>query len=424
MRWPFRALLTANAISITGTAMTLLAVPWFVLETTGSAARTGIAAACETVPLVVASALSGPLIDRLGPRRAAVLSDLFSAIGISLVPLLHLTVGLEFWQLCVAVGLTGLVRAPGDTARAVLVPGLIGLAGMPVERATSAYDGVSRGARMVGAPLAGGLIAVLGPSQVLLVDAGTFLASALLIRSAVPAGVRAAADDGGRYLTKLREGVAGLRSDRLVLAIVSMVMVTNLLDAGFASVLAPVYAREVLHSSLGLGLLFGCFGLGALTGTVLYGIYGSRLPRWPVYTAAFLLVGAPRLFLLALEPPLAVILVFIAVTGIATGSINPILTAVEYERIPAHLQSRVFGAMSAGVLAGMPLGALLGGLAIEHVGLRTTLVGTGVIYLLATLSPLAWPVWRQMDATRGSLLRDDLGVDQVAGRPASAKMRA
>jgi predicted MFS family arabinose efflux permease len=386
--------------------VTLLAIPWFVLTATGSAARTGVAAACETVPLVVASALGGPLIDRIGARRAAVGSDVLSAVGISVIPLLHLTVGLQFWQLCLVVGVTALVRAPGDTARTVLVPALVEVAGTPVERATSAYDGVSRAARMIGAPLAGVLIAVLGPAQVLLVDAATFLASAALLQLAVPVNARAVAHDGARYLQQLREGVAGLRADRLVLAIVAMVMVTNLLDAAWAGVLMPVYAREVLHSSVGLGLLFGSFGVGALTGSVLSAAFGPRMPRWPVYTVAFLVVGAPRFGLLALQPPLPVLLTGTALLGIATGFLNPILSAVEYERIPVHLQSRVLSVSAAGVLAGVPVGAVLGGFAVERAGLTATLLGTGGLYLLATLTPLVFRVWREMDATRDGAARE------------------
>jgi MFS family permease len=400
-RRPFHALLAANAVSVTGTAMTLLAVPWFVLVTTGSATRTGVVAACETIPLVLASAFGGPLVDRLGARRAAVLSDVLSAIGIALVPLLHQTVGLAFWQLCVVVALVGLVRAPGDTARAVLVPGLVALATVPVERATSAYDGVSRGARMLGAPIAGGLIAALGPANVLVLDAVSFLVSAALIRCCVPSVRASAVGDDLSYLRRIREGFTALRSDRLLLGIVVMVMVTNLLDAAWASVLMPVYARDVLGSSVGLGMLFGVFGLGALVGTLLYGTFGPRLPRWPVYTLAFLLVGGPRFGLLATFPPYPVLLVGQLLCGMAAGALNPVLTAVEYERVPAVMQSRVFGVMSAGVLAGMPVGALLAGLGVEQLGLRGALLVTGVLYLVATLAPVVWAsVWRRMDATR------------------------
>lgn len=406
-RRPLHALLAANALSLSGTAMTLLAVPWFVLVTTGSAGRTGFVAACETVPLAVASGLGGPLIDRLGARRAAVLSDLLSAAGISLVPLLHATVGLAFWQLCVLVALVGLVRAPGATARAVLLPPLIEQARLPVERATSAYDGVSRGAQMVGAPLAGALIALLGPANVLLVDAVTFVLSAVLLGAAVRTSPLPSPPEGEGYLHRLSEGIRALRADPLILRVMVMVMVTNLLDAAWASVLMPVYARDVLHSSVALGVLFGVFGLGALLGAVLYGAVGPRLPRWPVLTAAFLIAGAPRYGLMAVEPPYPLLVGAQLLFGLAVGCLNPILSAVEYERIPRALQSRILGVATAGVLVGLPVGALVGGLAVEQVGLRPVLVGTAVLYLAATLSPLrSRHIWRQLDATRGSLLGD------------------
>ncbi|MCU1673365.1 MAG: hypothetical protein JWN77_1478 [Frankiales bacterium] len=397
-RRPLTALLAANAVSTAGTSMTLLAIPWFVLQTTGSAAQTGIVGACETVPLVLAAALGGPVIDRLGARRVTVVSDLLSAVGVALVPLLHATGGLRFWQLCLVVAAVGLFRAPGDTARHVMVPGLVRLAEVPMERATSAYDGVSRGARMVGAPLAGALIAAVGPADVLVVDALTFVVSALLVWRYVPASLRpAAAQAGEGYLVQLREGLRAVRRDRLIAGITAMLLVTNMLDAAWAGVLLPVYARDVLDSSVALGVLFGCFGAGALAGTVLYSAVGPRLPRWPVYTVAFLLVGAPRFLTFVVELPYPALLVTSVLAGAAAGALNPVLSAVEFERIPDHLQSRIFGVMTAGVLAGAPVGVLVGGLAVERAGLRTTLAGAGLLYLLATLAPVVFPVWRQMD---------------------------
>lgn len=73
--------------------------------------------------------------------------------------------------------------------------------------------------------------------------------------------------------------------------------------------------------------------------------------------------------------------------GLAIGCINPILSAVQYERLPSALQSRVLGAMGAGVLAGAPLGPMLAGLGVGAIGLRGTMLLVGGLYLLATLSP-------------------------------------
>ena len=401
-RAPLRSLLAANTISTLGTTMTLLAIPWYVLQTTGSASKTGIAAACETIPLAIAAALGGPFVDRHGARRVSVVSDVVSAVAIAAIPVLDATAGLAFWQLCLLIAVVGLARGPGDTARHVLVPGLARLAGTPLERATSAYDGVSRGARMLGAPLAGVLIAIWGASDILLVDAATFAASALLVQLMVPASVRpaVAVEDPEPYLAQLRSGLRYVRRDRLILGITSMVMVTNLLDAAYASVLVPVYARDVLDSSVALGLIGGVFGGGALVGTVIYGVVGPRLPRWPVYTVAFLVVGGPRFFLLGVEPPMFVILAGCLFTGLLCGAINPVLSAVEFQRIPDAMQSRVFGTTAAGCLIGVPVGAVGGGLLVDQFGIRAALFTTGALYLLTTLAPLVFPVWREMDAGR------------------------
>ena len=396
-RAPLRALLAANAVSVLGSSMTLLALPWFVLATTGSAGRTGLVAACEGIGLGVSALLGSPLVNRLGARRAAVLSDVLAAAGVVAVPLLHGAGLLELWLLCVLVGLVGLVAAPGITARYVLAPRLVELGGVRVERAMSMYDGVSRGARMLGAPLAGVLIALLGPADVLVVDAVTFLVSAALIRSCVPDLAGEPPEESG-YVASLRAGVSLLRADRLLLGITVMVCVTNLLDAAWAAVILPVYAREVLGSSVAMGTLVGLFGLGALTGTFLYGWAGHRLPRWPVFTAAFLVCGPPRLFGLAVDLPFGWLVALALVTGLACGAINPLLTVVELERVPDSRRAAFFGVAAAGSVAGMPLGAFLAGVVVDHLGLHPSLAIAATLYLVTTLSPVVWAsTWRQMD---------------------------
>lgn len=408
------ALLAADAVSICGTTMTLLAVPWFVLISTGSPARTGLVAGVEIAGVALSSVLAAPLLDRLGRRRCSVASDVIAAAAVATIPLAAATVGLPFWALLSLAALVGLVRAPGQTARSTMVPILITLAGTSPERGASAYDGVNRAARMAGAPLAGVLIAWIGAANLLYVDAVTFLLSAALVRAFVPL----IADESGErppgYVEMLRVGFGYVRRDRLIGAMVAMVFLTNLLDVAAFAVLMPVYANDVLHSSVALGLFGGAFGLGAVAGTAAYGAIGARLPRWSTYTVMFLIVGAPRYVLMAADPPLAVMLAFLAFAGLAAGAINPILSVVEYERIPDRLRPMVFGAITGGVMAGAPLGALLAGFGVEVFGLTATLLATGGLYLLATLCPAIFPVWRDMDPASRS---EPVAADRVESCP-------
>ena len=200
---------------------------------------------------------------------------------------------------------------------------------------------------MAGGPIAGILIAVVGASQVLLVDdAATFALSAALLTLLVPRAVRAADEPApARYLAQLREGFAFIRHDPLIRAIVVMVLFTNMLDGAFSTVILPVYADRVLDSAVALGLMVGVFGVGAMTGAIVYGAIGPRLPRYVTYAVAFLVAGAPRFFILAAFPVLPVVLVSLGLFAVAAGAINPILSNVEYERVPVGMRGRVFGAI-------------------------------------------------------------------------------
>ena len=75
-RGPLVALFAANAISMAGNVAALVAIPWFVLQTTGSASRTGITAAAAIVPVVVSGIFGGTIVDRLGYRRTSIVADL------------------------------------------------------------------------------------------------------------------------------------------------------------------------------------------------------------------------------------------------------------------------------------------------------------------------------------------------------------
>lgn len=398
-RLPLIALLSANAISLTGNVLTMIAIPWFVLQTTGSPSKTGLTAFFTALPAIIAGVFGGTIIDRLGYKRASILSDLASGLTVALVPLLHYTVGLEFWQLLALVFFGALLDAPGATARSSLLPDLAQLAGIRLERATAWDDGISRASRLFGAPLAGVLIVLVGPAQALWLDAASFLLSALLTAWAVPSARRAGDEAPQNYFAELSAGLRYIRRDRLILAIVVSVMITNFLDVSLSSVALPVYVNELYGSALDLGLLIATFGGAAFTGAMIFGAIGHRLPRRLTFAVSFIVVGL-RFWVLALFPPLPVLLVMHALAGIAAGSLNPILATVQYERVPAAMRARVFGTLTAGAFLAMPLGVLITGYALEWVGLRPVLLALGTLYLITTLSLLINPALREMDRQR------------------------
>src|SRR6476646_7569939 len=106
------ALLTAEAVSSTGSAMTFVALPWFVLVTTGSPTRMSIVLAAEILPMALLGIPSGPVVARFGAQVTMLGSDLVRAPLVALVPILHWTGHLSFPLLVLIVFLLGVFIAP------------------------------------------------------------------------------------------------------------------------------------------------------------------------------------------------------------------------------------------------------------------------------------------------------------------------
>jgi MFS family permease len=133
---PLGGVLTAMAVSLTGTRISAVALPWFVLVTTDSATQTGLVAFCEMAPYVLVKALTGPLVDRIGPRVVSWTTDLASAAAAAALPVFHALHLLSFPLLLTFVSVIGGVRGPGDLSKEVMVPEAAERGGVPLERAT------------------------------------------------------------------------------------------------------------------------------------------------------------------------------------------------------------------------------------------------------------------------------------------------
>jgi MFS family permease len=396
-RAPFTALLCAYTVSVAGTSMSAIAIPWLVLTTTGSAAQTGLVAFAQLAPYVAAQLLAGPVVDRLGLRRSYIGGNALGAVGVAVVPV---CVVLDVLTLPLLVGLVvaaGLFRGIADCAQAPLVPATAELGGVALERAAGLNGGANRLALTLGAPLAGVLVTFFGSAAVVAIDAGTFAVAALIaaIWLRVPASPPSTVERG--YLRELGEGLRFVRGDRLLLGIMTMVAVTNLLDQGLSEVMVPVWVRDGAGTAAALGLIGGVAGAGAVLGSLLGAWWGPKLPRWLTFSVSFLLSGAPRFVVLAVSDSVVLALAVWFVAEVFSGTINPIIGAATYERIPAGLRARVLGVVRSTAWLGLPLGALAGGYLTEAWGLRTALWVFGCAYLVTTLAPFVFPAWRQLD---------------------------
>jgi MFS family permease len=396
-RLPLSGLLGASAISLIGSMLSLIALPWFVLQTTGSPAKAGLVGFAAFLPAFLAGLFGGVLVDRTGFKRVSVAADFISGIGIAAIPLLYHTVGLEFWQLLALVFFGALLEVPGLTARRSLLPELAERANVRLERANAAFESIDSLALLVGPPLAGLLISSMGASNVLWLDASSFFVSALTIGILVPRDAHPSSISSDEsYWHGLLAGLRFIRRDRLLFPMAIVLAIFNGLSGSLFAVVLPVYVKDAFGTATNFGLLVAASGAGALGGAMLYGSLGYRIPRAIVWLGGYMLAPL-EYWALSLSPPFAVLLLALLIAGIAIGPLNPLMVTVRHERSPIVLRGRVFSTYSAIALAVQPFGIVVCGYLVEEIGLHSTVVLTALLLQALAVGMLFIPAFREID---------------------------
>jgi len=398
-RGRFIALFVADVVSVLGSRVSMLAIPWLVLVTTGSATKMGLVAGAEMLPYVLSGVLAAPLADRFGVRRATIVTDAGSALamaGIAASP------QLGFGWLLVLVALAGATRGLGDRVKHVMLRPLAEAAGIKVIRVTSAYEGFSRTAMLLGSAAGGLLIAWVGALGAIWVDAVSFalcaLVVAVLVRLPADAFPRQTPDTREPYLVALRGGFRVLWLDRLLPSMIVMLFALNMFNQASIAVFIPLWVDEVLHTPEALGLVLGTFAAGAVLGSIVFTAIAPRLPMYQTFMLGALLAGAPRLLILGLTHDVVLVCAVSFLSGLAMAAVNPVVGAMLYERVPPELQTRAFGVCTAITFTGIPIGGVLAGLAVTGFGVDTAILVAGVLCLLATAAPWVWSRGRGAEA--------------------------
>ncbi len=406
-------LVTATGISNAGNNITAIAIPWFVLVTTGSAARTGVVAAAVAVATTLGGFFGGTFVDRIGFKRSSIVSDLSSGFFVALVPTLYYFDLLGFGALIGLTFMATLLDAPGWSARRSMLPELSGRVGTPLERSNGLMEIAQSGASFVGPLLAGVLISALSAAAVLYLDTASFLVSALIVALAIslPRARRSAHDEatGARsFFHESAEGVRFMARNPLLRAMMVVGVLANLFLTPLLGVAIPVFAKQTFDDARAFGLMVAGFGIGAVAGVVGYSAIGPRVRRYPVFVGGILL-GAAALFLLPATTYLWVSIVGTVLMGLGLGPINVITMTVVQEIVPEGLLGRVSGTLGALSQLAVPVGMLLSGVAIEWFGVRPVFYSVAVLFALLIVVAVCLPIFRQIERSSTALAQGSQG---------------
>jgi MFS family permease len=387
-------LLTAELVSLTGSAMTFVALPFFVLITTGSTAKMGWVLAAEMLPIAIFGIPAGTVIAKLGAKKTMLISDAARGPLMLVIPILHHYGNLSFAALLGTTFAIGIFAAPYFASSRLVVPEVAGEDEQAVASVNAVLSGANQLTQLAGPVLAAVIIGFAGASTVLVVDGCTYIFSFLVIATVVRAGrrVEAAAEQKG-----VLSGLRFLLGDSLLGPMMIAACVINFVAQGIILGVQAIDYFRYHHSGHIVGYLFAGFGVGAFLGALAAQQLTQRVPLLKLAAVAIVAMPLP-LFLLSPTTPWPVATVVIGGFGFFSPLVNAPVIGLLTVRTPAELRPKVLtSVMTVATMAG-PLGFVAAGYALQHVALGAFFIGLPALLTLGGLAFAAVLLRQRSDA--------------------------
>lgn len=377
----YLVMLVGQFISLTGTHMSTLALPWFVLLTSGKASMMGVLLA-TAIPYAAFALVAGALVDKFNTKRLMIVLDVARGLITVLIPVLAMMDRLEYWHILVVAALSSTLATPYQGARLAIVPDLVGESERNLTVANTALQLSMQLTSIFGPVLAGILIVWIGKVNVLFVDAATYFIAAALFAFGVRYRPAVHVHEEHHWVEEVRSGISFIWHNNLIRIGIIVGMFTTMGLAMMISAALPVFVVDVLKrdSSL-LGYLLGTWGAGASVGMI---VYGSMADRWPFRRGpsinAFMTLMALPLFIPPATGSFALSLVAFGLSGLFGGPIGIIVNTIMQTDTPAHLRGRVFSAFQALILIATPVGLLIAAPVLTLYGALPIMWATAVLF--------------------------------------------
>jgi MFS family permease len=379
---PFRALSIARVVSYAGDAVSLVALMLFVADTAGPPLAVALLLLIGDFAPSLLSPLTGALADRFDRRRVMITCEL--AQGALLVVIALVLPPLPLLLALVAIRST--IGHTFQSASRAAIPALVPDPDLAAANSTIGFG--TNGAEAIGPFLAAALFPLAGVRGLLLVDAASFLASALLLtrlRPLPPARTERVEQVARSSL--LHEAGAGLRHLWSIPAvrIIALTFCAVVAFNGIDDVAAVYLVRDTLHApESAVGLLLGGVGVGLLAGFLLLAGPGRHWPMTLLLLSGFAISSAGNL-LTGLAWAVAAAFALQTVRGLGIAAMDVASNTLLQRLVPGALLGRIFGNFYGAVGAAAALSYVGGGLLLSTTDARTTFIVAGIGGLVATV---------------------------------------
>lgn len=404
----FLKLWGGQAISQVGSQLSMLALPLLAVLTLGATpAQMGLLVAAETAPFLLAGLAAGAWIDRRRRRPILIATDLGRGALLLIVPLLAWRGMLRMEHLYLVGFLVGLLTVFFEVASQAYLPSLV--AREHLVDANGKLQTTRSAAQVAGPGLAGVLVQIASAPVAILLDAGSFLLSALcLSRIRATESAPAPPEAGSSLWREIGEGLRVVIASPILRAFAGKAAFGNL---GFQIVLTVFVLYGSRSLGLGaaqIGLIFAAGSVGNLCGALLAERAAARLGVGPAIVGGSLLAAIGLLAAPLAQGSPAVVVALLTgglfVDGLGSVLADVHMLSVQQAMTPDRLQGRVNATTRFLTWGILPLGGLIGGTLGTAIGLRETIAVGVALYLVSIVWLLVSPVWRLREAPTALVL--------------------
>ncbi len=404
----FRLLWIGEGISLLGDQFYLIALPWLVLQLTGSAFALGTILALASIPRAVFMLVGGAYVDRYSPRAVMLASNSGRLVLVALLSALVLAGNIRIellYVLALAFGLADAFYYPAQTA---IVPQV--LSKDQLQAGNALVQGMVQLSVFLGPVLAGVLIALLGHGSIangvtdtqgigiaFAVDALSFVASLVTLLMMRILGGGKPASEQQNVIASIKEGFAYVWGRRVLRLMFLLIVAINFLVLGPVAVGIPVLAdTRLAEGAAAYGLITSAFGGGSLLGIILSSVLPLPKPK-DLGTVLMLVISSlgVGIVMMPLFASTAVIAIIALLIGAAAGYQRMIVFTWLQKRIPQVLMGRVMSLLFFCAIGLAPVSNALAGVILE-IDLNALFIGGGALMAALSLLSIVLPEVRQM----------------------------
>ncbi len=387
MRIRHSYLLAASAMfASAGNSAVHIAIPWLVLEITGSSANAGVVLGISGFSVIFTAPIIGGLIAILGPRPVSIWADIISAASVVLFPIVGTLIGLNLASLLIIAIAGALFDPAGATARKSLIQAVAERDGLSLTKFNGTYEAAATIGTVIGPTGAALAISFVGINTTFYLIAIVFVLASCLamfipvvtshIRTKEPFSV-------GNVFRETRIGMNALWRDKPLLSLVGLYTLLTAIYMPVESIVLSRYFRD-LNEPRTLGFVLSAMSVGIVIGALQFHRAVRTFSPGNLVIISMTLIGAVVCAMAFL--PNAIIFIALGLAlGLAFGPVSPMSNYLVQKRMPQHLHGPVFGTQFSLMYLATPAGTLALGLIVQSVSIAPLLFVIGALFIGVTL---------------------------------------